>query len=207
MKPFISKLIWCLSLALCNTSVHAATNYWDIDGVVPGAGGVTPSGTWDTGTTANWTADSTGSSAATTWTANDTAVFSAGTDASGSYAVTIPTTAAAGAVTVEEGTISMLTGTLDFGSANGVFDIASGATWSVSGAGTGFVTGTGGITKNGAGILELGGTMPYSRSSGAILTINAGIVNINGDLACGAVPSTARATAVTINGGTLRHVG
>jgi fibronectin-binding autotransporter adhesin len=194
-----------LCLALGSASVHAATKYWDIDDLTPGAGGATPSGTWDTGTTANWTTDSTGASAATMWAANDVAIFSAGTDASGAFDVTIPTTVAAGAVTVEEGTISMLTGTLDFGTANGVFDVATNATWNISGAGSGFVGGTGGVTKNGAGVLALGGTMPFSRSSGAVLTINAGIVDFTGDLALGAVPGTARATAVTINGGTLRY--
>ena len=202
---FLSTSLLCLALG--SVSIHAATKYWDIDDANPGAGGATPAGTWDTGTTANWTTDSTGASAATTWDANDLAVFSAGTDASGSFDVTIPTSVAAGAVTVEEGTISMLTGTLDFDAANGVFDVATNAAWSVLGAGTGLVGGTGGITKNGPGALFLGGTMPYSRSSGAILTINAGVLNFDGDLALGAVPSAARANAVTINGGTLRQIG
>ena len=197
-----------LCLALGSASVHAATKYWDIDDATPGAGGVdAPAGIWDTGTTANWTTDSTGSTAATTWAANDLAIFSAGTNATNVFDVTIPTSVAAGAVTVEEGTINMLTGTLDFGAANGVFDIATNAAWSVLGAGTGLVGGTGGITKNGPGALFLGGTMPYSRSSGAILTINAGVLNFDGDLALGAVPAAARANAVTINGGTLRQIG
>ncbi len=198
-----------LCLALGSASVHAATtNYWDIDDATPGAGGGdAPFGTWDTGTTANWTTDPTGASTATTWAANDFAVFSAGTNATNAFTVEIPTTVAAGGVTVEEGIITMGTGTLDFGAANGVFDIATNAVWNVSGAGSGFVAGTGGLTKSGAGVLALGGTMPFSRSSGALLTINAGTVDFSGDRALGAVPSAARANAVTINGGTLRLIG
>src|SRR5262245_43596032 len=98
-------ILFCLTLGA--TSAPAATTYWDINGATAGAGGATPTGTWDTGTTANWTTDSTGASATTTWSANDSAFFSAGTDASGSFTVTIPslTTNAAAGVTVEEGTI------------------------------------------------------------------------------------------------------
>src|SRR6185295_13884761 len=129
----------------------------------------------------NWTTDSTGASAGTTWANNDDAVFSAGTDATGSWTNTIAsgTTNFANSVTVEEGTILMGPGTLSFGTVNGIFDVASGATWNISGAGSGFVTGSGGLTKNGLGVLFLGGTEQYSNSvaTGPLLTINAGVVD------------------------------
>src|SRR5262245_25906114 len=98
------------------SSASAANKWWDINGATAGAGGATPAGTWDTGATGNWTTDSTGSSAATTWSASDSAFFSAGTDASGSFTITIPnlTTNVATAVTVEEGTILLGPGTLNF---------------------------------------------------------------------------------------------
>src|SRR5262250_808584 len=88
-------------------SVHGAVKYWDTNGATAGAGGTTPSATWDTGSTANWTTDSTGSSVPTTWTAGDIAVFSAGSDATGSFTITVPsgTTNSVLSITNEEGTI------------------------------------------------------------------------------------------------------
>src|SRR5437870_13217460 len=86
-KRLIAISVACI--ALCAASLHAAVKYWDINGATAGAGGATPSGTWDTGTTANWTTDSTGSSAATTWASANTAIFSAGTDATGLFTVTL----------------------------------------------------------------------------------------------------------------------
>src|SRR2546422_99027 len=82
-------------------------------------------------------------------------------------------------------------------------DVASGATMNISGAGSGFVTGSGGITKNNAGVLFLGGSEQYTAPSGAILTINGGIVDFSGDTALGIAPASLQAAALTINSGTL----
>src|SRR5215471_9983506 len=102
-------------------NLRAAVKYWDTNGATAGAGGSIPSATWNTGAAANWTTDSTGSSAPTTWTAGDIAVFSAGTDATGSFTVTVPsgTTNSLLSITNEEGTILIGPGTIDFGTANG----------------------------------------------------------------------------------------
>src|SRR6516225_8529543 len=78
------KLAAVLLVVALPGTIHAANLYWDTNGVTAGAGGATPSGTWDT-TTTNWTIDSTGASAGTTWTDGNTATFSAGTDATGIY--------------------------------------------------------------------------------------------------------------------------
>src|ERR1043166_2916893 len=66
----------------------ASTKYWDNNDATLGAGGPSPTGTWDT-TGTKWTTDSTGGSAATTWADGDTAVFSAGSDATGLYTITL----------------------------------------------------------------------------------------------------------------------
>ena len=113
-----------LCLALGSASVHAATNYWDINGATPGAGGPTPGGAW---TGSNWSPDSTGSSATTTFTSGDVAIFSAGSDATGTFTVT--GNATAGGINVEEGKV-IIAGTITLG-ANDI-SIASGATISAN---------------------------------------------------------------------------
>jgi autotransporter-associated beta strand protein len=75
----------CLGLALLANNTQAANSYWDINGTTAGAGGATPSGTWES---AFWSTDSTGASATATWNEGDFPEFAAGTDATGSYTVT-----------------------------------------------------------------------------------------------------------------------
>jgi|GEM_PF-3505095 len=98
---------------------NAAVIYWDTDGAVAGAGG-TPTGTWDSSVTANWTSDSTGSSAtsAVTTTSSDDLYFVAGpsaTSGNNAYIVTVSGTQvakslnfyASGAATLSTGTINL----------------------------------------------------------------------------------------------------
>jgi autotransporter-associated beta strand protein len=192
---------------------HAATKYWDIDGGNPGAGGASPAGTWDTGTTANWTLDSTGAGAADVWAAGDDAVFSAGTDAVGPFAVTVSGTQSANSLTVEEGSVQLSAGQVDFGAVNGAINVAGGASLSLTAGAT--LNGTNGLTKSGAGTLTLGSAaQPYSRAAGAILSITGGVVEFSstgsaagGDNVLGVNPGAARANALTIDGGTLRWNG
>jgi fibronectin-binding autotransporter adhesin len=189
----------------------APTQYWDINGATAGAGGATPTGTWDT-STSNWTTDPTGSSATATWGgAANTAVFSAGTDATGAYTVTISGTQTLSALTVEEGTtITQGTGTLNFGATTGLITVASGSTWNNGGAGTGTISGTAGISKTGLGTLNLGSSQAYTTANGSQqLVINQGIVDFAGETALGATTNltAAKADAVLINGGTLRYSG
>ncbi len=184
-------------------STQAASKYWDINGAAAGAGGPTPTETWNT-TSHNWTTDPNGTGVPTMWVAGDLAIFSAGTDATGTFNITVSGTQSVGSVTVQEGTISQQTGTLDFGATNGVFNIAPGASWKNAGAGAGSISGTNGITKTGAGTLFLGSSESFSRASGAILAINGGIVDFTADAALG---TTARPDALAIDGGTLRYSG
>jgi autotransporter-associated beta strand protein len=188
-------------------SLNAQTLYWDIDGATPGAGGAAPAGVWDNGTTLNWTTDSTGSIATQGWVVDGDAVFSAGTDATGSYTVTIADLPQIKSLTVEEGGTILQGGNLTFGTNPGVISVAAGATWNNSGAGSGDIAGTAGLTKTGAGVLKLGSAETFSSAAGAQLTINEGVADFSGELGLGAVPAANRAGAVTINGGTLRYVG
>ena len=86
--------------------------HWDINGTTPGAGGATPSGTWD-GATANWSADAAGASATTTWGADNVAVFSAGTDATGSYTITVSGTQGARGLWLQDGSVTLSGGTIN----------------------------------------------------------------------------------------------
>ena len=194
----------------CLTAGAQTTKYWDIDTIdQAGAGGATPSGTWDTGTTANWNINADGTGVPTTWAAGDSAVFSAGSDATGSFTVTVSGTQSLAGLTMEDGTvISTSGGTLDFGStANAPINIATGTFSEV--AGTVFA-GSAGLVKSGAGTLQLRGTNTYSNTAGSgvhpYLTINGGTVDFTTDLNLGAVPAANTTTGVlTINGGTLKY--
>src|SRR6187551_3595256 len=139
-------------VAACTSIAHAQTKYWDINGSTAGAGGSAPSGTWDTGSTANWNASSAGTGAATTWSAGNTAVFSAGSNATGAYTVTVNSTISLAGLTVEEGTISHDGfGALNFGTTpDAPINIAAGSVWNKVGGSSKF-SGTGGLVKTGAG--------------------------------------------------------
>ena len=84
--------------------------FWDIDGTTAGAGGATPSGTWDAAT-GNWDATADGTGAAATWIPGNTAVFSAGDDATGSYTVTVDGTQAIGGLFFQNGNPTLAAGT------------------------------------------------------------------------------------------------
>ena len=125
----VTRLFVIVCLTLIAASATAAVKHWDINGATAGAGGATPAGTWNTAT-ANWTTDSTGSSAATTWAAGDSAVFSAGTDASGAFTVTVSATQTGVGLGIEEGTVSIAGGTITNGASAFAITVASGATLS-----------------------------------------------------------------------------
>ena len=201
------------------TAEAQTTKYWDIDTIDQlGAGGAAPAGTWDTGGTSNWNTNSDGSGLPTTWTAGDSAVFSAGGDATGAFDVTLSGTQSLGSLLkVEEGTVHLVSGQADFGATNGNITVDGTSTLTVAAAGSATINGTNGITKNGTGTLILSSAntaQPFSKATGAILTINSGVVEFSStgtttgnDNALGQAPATAQAAAVTINGGTLRWNG
>ncbi len=86
--------------------------YWDINGATAGAGGATPSGTWNT-TSTNWSSSSAGTGAAGPW-AGGTAIFSAGSDASGAFTVTVSGTMNVTYLRVDDGSPTFTGGGLSF---------------------------------------------------------------------------------------------
>lgn len=169
MIPKNTPIISALLAATLLTSPTSAQLYWDTNGSAAGAG-VTASGTWNTGTTANWTTDSTGESATTTYTAAADALFSAGNDAA-TATIIASGTPNAHSLTIEEGAYSF-SGNISLGSTanTGSLNVASGASASFSDnlsllGNTAFViegslstniSGAGkSLTKTGAGTLTL----------------------------------------------------
>jgi len=111
MQKNIHLITSLIIIAFGGTAIQAATYYWDLNGPTTGAGGPTPSGTWDIGTTMNWSTDSAGGVATSAWANGNDAVFSAGTDATGAFSITLSGSPTAGNLTVEEGAVTISGGT------------------------------------------------------------------------------------------------
>lgn len=81
------KQTWITGNAIL-TVTDGEASYWDINGATTGAGGATPTGTWDSGSTL-WSNSTTGTETTASWVSGRKAVFAAGSDATGNYTVTI----------------------------------------------------------------------------------------------------------------------
>lgn len=104
------KQTWISGTAIL-TVTEGQGNYWDINGAIAGAGGASPSATWDSAGTI-WSDSTTGNTATAAWIAGRTAVFAAGSDATGPYTVTI---GGSNAITVTNSfTSSLNTGSSSF---------------------------------------------------------------------------------------------
>ncbi len=153
-------------------SASAADVFWDIDGDVPGAGGVAPAGNWED---AKWSSSPAGDIETGNWLdGSDVVVFSAGTDATDPFSISTATPKVIGGLRVEEGAPTVSgTGSLEIISENTLFRINSAATISVP------ITGTGsGILKTGNGTLTLNRANAFDRS----LRIEGGKVVIGGKM-------------------------
>jgi fibronectin-binding autotransporter adhesin len=65
---------------------------------------------------------------------------------------------------------------------------------------SGVISGAGGLTKSGAGLLTLGAANTF----GGALTVDAGTIGVSSDANLGAVPASATAGKIALNNGTLR---
>ena len=156
---------------------------WDINGNVAGAGGSTPSGTWDAAT-ANWSTDGTGSVAGAAWVEGRAAAFSAGTDATGSYTVTVSGTRQAKSITAEEGTVLLSGGQIDLVSP-GTLSSPTGTQLRIES----IIGGSTGVSTSGAGATILAGNNTYSGT-----TTLAGTVRLDGGTA---IPDTSPVVGVS----------
>ncbi len=196
------------ALVLSVSTLRAQTTvYWDINGVAAGAGGATPSGTWNTAGAANWNAVAAGTGAVSNWVAGRSAVFSAGGDATGTYTITLGAPMSVANLTFEEGSAIITGSTLTF--TGTAISVAGGATATINSV----LAGTAALNKTGAGTLFLTGANTYSRAT----TVSAGTLSINtianvsgGNTALGAPTTKARGTiaiGATTTGATLAYTG
>ena len=111
-------------MSLAPTS-RAANLYWDLDSVVPGAGGEAPAGTWDAGGFVWNDAADGGVGNPTSWIAGSTAVFSAGTNASGTFTIDVQGPHAAAGLIFEEGIVTLNNTQIDLSGAQ--IDVSTGA--------------------------------------------------------------------------------
>lgn len=153
-----------------NNLYTGTLSYWDINGVTAGAGGATPSGTWD-GAATNWSSSSAGDVATGAWTSGNGAVFSAGADATGVYAVTVSGAKTASALWFKDGAAT-LSGDGVTLSDQAVVRVDDGLTAQVDSV----ISGTAGLHKVGNGALVLGTVKNYTGDT----VISGGTVTLGG---------------------------
>jgi fibronectin-binding autotransporter adhesin len=191
-----------LVLLLFSVPVYAQSLlYWDIDGAIQGAGGGdAPAGIWDM-FTPNWSINANGTADTAEWLDGNIAVFAAGTTATGSYSVTLSGTLTASAVNVEEGTVTLTGGNLDF-SGSSTIDVAAGSAATVSSV----VGGSSVLTKTSAGTLALTANNTFT----AGIAVNEGVLSFSGESSAtvgsanplGIYPASATPGYITLNAGT-----
>ena len=169
------------------TPLGTPTLYWDINGATAGAGGATPSGTWDA-STANWNNSAAGDGNALAWTSGGAATFSAGSDASGTYTITVSGTQSASQVTFEDGTATLTGGQLDLTGSLHTIIANSGVTATIESV----VGGAVGFIKDGSGTLVLTNANTYSGAT----TINSGTLQMGNGGTTGSLPT---GSAITTN--------
>jgi fibronectin-binding autotransporter adhesin len=163
-----------------NQTVGAATVTWDPGGM-PGSPSGGP-GTWDTGSSSDWSNGATDS----TWVSGNSAVFggaSAGT-------VTLSGTDTAGAITFNTAGYTLGGGTAL--SLNGGATITAAANATINSV----ISGSAGLTSNGTATLTLGGNNLYTGTT----TSTAGILTLNGTHSAGSLFSVQSGATVNIAG-------
>jgi fibronectin-binding autotransporter adhesin len=175
-------------LATAASAFAQDIRYWDINGPTPGAGGPTPSGTWNSTTGTNWSPNEAGDVETAAWVSGAAAgdgrvaFFSAGSDATGSFTVTIDGTNFASGMVVNQGTVN-LAGAGIVGIGSGTVTVRQGTTLGINNQSR--------ITQSAGGLLVLdGGTLLMSNTgnagslwtalgAGIQLSPNGGTVNYN----------------------------
>ena len=122
-----------LFFTILGRNLFSANQYWDRDNGAAGATSESNSSATGNWGDSNWNSNADGSGSNGTWSNGNTAIFSAGSDATGSSTITANLNATLGGLTVEEGdiTIASGSGTLTL-YANANFDVANGSTLTIT---------------------------------------------------------------------------
>ena len=170
-----------VTLSAITSGARAADLYWRTDG--------TSGGTW----TSTYWSNPASATGGTAWTAGNNAVFTANSTLTFAGSTV-------GNVTVASGKVVTITqnGKLNLGGLVSTFDVGTGATltWQTQ---TVSDNSSGGITKNGDGLLDLG-SLTFATNMTGGFTLNAGTVIATGNKALGN-------GTLTLNGGTLQTTG
>jgi len=174
-----------LFASLC-AGASAQALFWDTNAKTAGAG-TTPTGTWSTSNSQKkWNPNPAGTSNLEAWTSGYDAYFSAGSDATGSYTVTVFGTQNVSSITVEEGSPTFDSGTINFSDATPGLTIASGST--VTFGTTALTSSTGDLNLGGGGVLDLSNDL----NLGGTLSFGGGTLRLtDADLSIGTLNITA----------------
>jgi len=183
-------------------SAAQTTVYWDLNGSATGAGGVSPSGIWNT-TSNNWSTNANGTIATTKYVSGNAAVFSAGADATGAYTITVAGTQNTTSIRTQDGTVTFSGGIINFMGASPQFNVASGLTTIVNSV----IAGSSGFTKStNSGTLLLTGANTYSGTT----AINTGALIAASNTALGSITygnTVASGAALQFQGGITMNEG
>ena len=176
---FSSPFTTSSAATLFQYTVGSTTNlYWDSNGTTTGAGNPAH-GSW--GSTNFWSTTFDGTSTTNPWTSGRNAIFSAGTDATSSNNIALVGSQTAGALTIEEGTISFL--------ASNSVTLAAGPATVNSGATL--------VMDSSARVSQTAGSV-WTLNGGTIRNANSGIggsfVDIDSTIVLGAAGGTLSAT-------------
>ena len=164
---------------------------WDLNGNTAGAGGATPSGTWNTD--AIWNLAPDGTLVPIPWQAGGVAVFSAGSDATGTYTITVDGTQDIGGLVFEDGTISISGGTALRMTKDTTVSVNPGLTASITTPLTQDVPGRQFVKAN-TGTLVLSGDNSAATSG---MNLSAGVTRFE---STAAINGTARNVSIGTNG-------
>ena len=218
LMPYRVLALALVSITALVPPAAAATVYWDINGATPGAGGTTPTGTWNAANT-NWSSSEAGDVDTALWTAGDTGVFAAGTNATGSYTVTVSGAQDIGSLTFEEGTVTLGgTATLQMVT-NSIFDVATGRSATIGDTVTLSNDVARTLTKTGSGTLTVGTARTYTgetivNAGKLILRSNANqtfssplTINSSGTVELNGLGGSSDYGVITVNAGGLLSLG
>jgi fibronectin-binding autotransporter adhesin len=186
------------------TTAPITVSYWDLNGVESGAGGETPSGTWDSVTT-NWNGVADGSGSVAVWTAGQQAIFAAGSDAIGSYTVTVDGLQEIADLSFEDGIVTLASGISSgfrlIGDSS--VTVGSGLTATISPPIDTIYGAALSLSKSGGGTLVLSGSNTYSGtttvSAGSLKAGVVSIANVSGAFGKDSPITMANVSGVTLD--------